>query len=163
MGPAGSVWAHFKTERSHIPQDDFNTPPDPKKQFQGRAWGGLLCFPEHIANLWTHRDPGNTSWTWEAIMKLGTNILIPRSKILVASLSRKNWARVTGGCRAPVARESGGLKAKTRGGLSGKWPSKAPRVWFERIFIWTSAISFWYPKLPSKSRFFLGMPDMRKS
>ena len=30
MGPYGSVGAHIKTGRSHIAQDHFKTPPDPK-------------------------------------------------------------------------------------------------------------------------------------
>ena len=34
MGPNGSVWVHIKTGRSHMAQDHFKTPPDPKKVYK---------------------------------------------------------------------------------------------------------------------------------
>ena len=33
MGPYGSIWAHIKTGRSHMPQDHFQTPFDPQKVY----------------------------------------------------------------------------------------------------------------------------------
>ena len=36
MGPQGSVGVHIKTGRSPMAQDDFKTPPDPKKSMKGQ-------------------------------------------------------------------------------------------------------------------------------
>ena len=54
MGPYGSVGAHIKTGRSHMAQDHFKTPPDPKmahenpkmtqKSWLGSCWDSLRDF-----------------------------------------------------------------------------------------------------------------------
>ena len=50
MGPYGSVGAHIKTGRSHMAQDHFKTPPDPKMAHQNKkipknpGWGRAGIF-----------------------------------------------------------------------------------------------------------------------
>ena len=50
MGPYGSIWAHIKTGESSVAQDNFKTPPDPKKGH------GMIKNPQK-KNLELPKDP----------------------------------------------------------------------------------------------------------
>ena len=47
VDPKGLIWAHMHTVKSYLAQDNFWTPPDPKKGYEGPALATTKTWAEH--------------------------------------------------------------------------------------------------------------------
>ena len=52
MGPDGSIWAHIKTGRSHMAQDHFKTPSDPKTTYEDPEMTPQKTVKNPIWKIW---------------------------------------------------------------------------------------------------------------